>query len=84
SFHLAHLQPEKPLILLLRSAPTAAAEFDVALSGKAAGHVRLTPSDGWVETRVTLPAPHADSVNVRFGPGASEHALFQIWAVAAP
>jgi hypothetical protein len=84
SFHLSHLQPEKPLTLVLRNAPTAVSEFDVAVSGKVAGHVRLTPSDGWVETRVSLPAPHADNVNVRFGPGATEHALFQIWVVAAP
>ena len=84
SFHLSHLEPEKPLILVLRSAPTAVTEFDVAVSGKVAGHVRLTPFDGWVETRVILPAPHAGDVNVRLGPGATEHALFQIWAVSAP
>jgi hypothetical protein len=84
SFHLSHLEPEKPLVLVLRSAPTTVTEFDVTMSERPAGHVRLTPNDGWVETRVTLPAPHADKVNVRFGPGATEHALFQIWAVAAP
>jgi hypothetical protein len=84
SFHLSHLEPEKPLILVLRSAPTALTEFDVAVSGKLAGHVRLTPNDGWVETRVSLPAPHADNVSVRIGPGTTEHALFQIWAVSAP
>jgi hypothetical protein len=84
SFHLSHLEPEKPLTLVLRSAPTAISELDVTVSGKPSGHVRLTPSDGWVETRVTLPAPHTDNVSVRFGPGTSEHALFQIWAVATP
>jgi hypothetical protein len=84
SFRLLHLEPGKPLTLLLRSAPTALTEFDVTVSGKVQGHVKLTPSDGWLETRVSLPAPQADHVDVSLGPGASEHALFQIWAVAAP
>jgi hypothetical protein len=84
SFRLLHLEPGKPFTLLLRSAPTALTEFDVTVSGKVQGHVKLTPSDGWLETRVSLPAPRADHVEVSLGPGASEHALFQIWAVAAP
>ncbi len=84
TFHLSHLEPEKPLTLIMRSAPTAVTEFDVSVAGKVAGHVRLSPHDGWVETRVTLPAPHAGTVSLGFGPGASERALFQVWAVAAP
>jgi hypothetical protein len=84
SFHLSHLEPEKPLSLLIRSAPTASTEFDVLVAGKAAGHVKLNPRDGWVETRVTLPAPHADTADIVFGAGSSERALFQVWAVATP
>jgi len=84
SFRLQHLAPDKPLVLVLRSAPTAKAEFDVLSSGKALAHVKLTPKDGWLETRVTLPAPGAPEVTLEFGPSATERALFQIWAVAAP
>jgi hypothetical protein len=37
-----------------------------------------------IHLRVTLPAPHAATAAVSFGPGASERALFQIWVVSAP
>ena len=84
SFRLGHLAPGKPLVLLLRSAPTAKSEFDVLSAGKILGHVRLTPGDGWVETRVTLPPPGAPEIALVFGPSTTERALFQIWAVAAP
>jgi len=84
SFRLQHLAPSRALTLVLRSAPTAKTEFDVLSSGKVLGHVRLTPNDGWVETRVTLPAPGAAEVTLEFGPGTTERALFQVWAVAAP
>ncbi len=84
TFRLGHLPPEKPLTLLIRSAPTVATEFDIWFSDRLAGHVQLHPNDGWLETRVTLPAPHADRVTVVFGGGAGERALFQIWAVATP
>ncbi|HEY0465079.1 MAG TPA: hypothetical protein VGC79_12755, partial [Polyangiaceae bacterium] len=84
SFRLRHLAPGKPLVLVLRSAPTAKAEFDLLSSGKTLGHVQLTPNDGWVETRVTLPPPGAPELTLEFGPSTSERALFQIWAVTAP
>jgi hypothetical protein len=84
SFRLRHLLPEKPFVLVLRSAPTAKAELDVLSSGKILGHVRLTPRDGWVETRVTLPPPGASEITIELGPSATERALFQIWAVSAP
>ncbi len=84
AFRLAHLEPEKPLTLIVRSAPTAVSEFDVLVAGKVAGHVRLNPHDGWVETRVTLPTPHAESAALSFAAGNGERALFQVWAVAAP
>jgi hypothetical protein len=84
SFRLSHLQPDKPLVLILRSAPTASAEFDVLSSGKVLGHARLTAHDGWVETRVILPPPGATEVSLEFGPSKTERALFQIWAVTAP
>jgi len=84
SFRLRHLAPDKPLVLILRSAPTAKTGFDVSSSGKVLGHVQLTPKDGWVETRVTLPPPGASEVTLELGPGQTERALFQIWAVAAP
>ncbi|HET7541089.1 MAG TPA: hypothetical protein VFK05_14500 [Polyangiaceae bacterium] len=84
TFRLRNLNPHRPLVLVLRSAPTAKAEFDVRSDGKTLGHVRLIPRDGWVETRVTLPPPGAAEVTLEFGPSASERALFQVWAVAAP
>ncbi len=84
TFRLSHLSPEMPLTLLIRSAPTTATEFDVEVSGQPAGRVQLRRGDGWQETRVTLPAPHADHATVVFGASASERALFQIWAVATP
>jgi len=84
SFRLRNLAPDKPLTLVLRSAPTAKSEFDVLSSGKVLGHVKLTPKDGWVETRVTLPPPGSSEVTLEFAASQTERALFQIWAVAAP
>lgn len=84
SFRLRNLPPDKPFVLILRSAPTAKTEFDVSSSGKTLGHAQLTAHDGWVETRVALPPPGAAEVTLEFGPGKTERALFQIWAVTAP
>jgi hypothetical protein len=84
TFRLRNLAPDKPLVLVLRSAPTIETEFDVSSSGKALGRVRLTPNDGWVETRVVLPAPGAPEVMLEFGASTVERGLFQVWAVAAP
>ena len=84
SFRLRHLAPDKPLVLVLRSAPTAKTEFDVLTAGKPLGHVQLAPSDGWVETRVTLPPPGASEITLELGAGTGERALFQIWAVSTP
>ena len=84
SFRLRNLAIDKPFELIIRSAPTAASEFDVSVSGKVVGHVRLTAKDGWEETRVVLPAPGATEISVELGAGSSERALFQIWAVTAP
>jgi len=84
SFRLRHLAPAKPFHLVLRSAPTVKAEFDVLSSGKALAHVQLRPHDGWVETRVLLPPPGAAEVTLEFGASSAERALFQIWAVAVP
>jgi len=84
SFRLRRLAPNKPVTLVLRSVPTAKSEFDVLSSGKPLAHVKLTPSDDWVETRVTLPPPGASEMTLEFGPGNTERALFQVWAVTAP
>jgi hypothetical protein len=84
SFRLRNLAPSQPLQLVLRSAPTAKAEFDVLASGKAVAHVKLLPSDGWVETRIVLPPPGTPEVKLEFSASTKERALFQIWAVAAP
>jgi hypothetical protein len=84
SFTLRNLQADRPLILILRSAATVKTEFDVEVPGAPTRHVTLEPSDGWLETRVVLPAPHASTAALHFGPSSSERASFQIWAVAAP
>ena len=84
SFRLRRLAADKPFSLLLRGAPAGASEFDVKVSGQLRGHVKLIPSDGWVETRVELPAPGTDEVTVEFSASNKERASFQIFAVAAP
>jgi hypothetical protein len=84
TFRLRNLSPSRPLVLVLRSAPTAKTELDVRSAGKTLGHVQLKPSGGWVETRITLPPPGGAEVTLELGPSTTERALFQIWAVAAP
>jgi len=70
--------------LVLRSAATTPTEFDIDVPGARATHVKLAASDGWLETRVVLPAPHARKLSLRFGPSAVERASFQLWVVATP
>jgi hypothetical protein len=84
SFRLRNLTPGKPLLLVLRDAPAGPVEFDVRVSGEVRGHVRLTPSDGWIETRLQLPAPGSSEVTVSLDANTAERTSFQIWAVAAP
>jgi hypothetical protein len=84
SFRLHNLTPNKPLILVFRSAATSENDFDVSLPGERAVRVQLKPSDGWLETRVVLPAPRASRAAVRLGPSTNERGSFQIWAVTAP
>lgn len=84
SFRLRHLLPRRGWSLLIRSAPTASSEFDVSISDKVVQHVKLHASDGWTETRVSLPATEDTEVEVVFGAGTSERAIFQVWAVTAP
>jgi hypothetical protein len=84
SFLLQHLAPGKSLALLLRSAATAKTELDIDLPGERAIHVVLQPSDGWLETRIALPAPRSSRLFVRLGPSSTERASFHFFAVAAP
>jgi hypothetical protein len=84
SFRLRHLEPGKKLTLILRNVPTAASEFDVLVGGKQAAHVRLKPSDAWIETRVPLPALSSSEITVELAPGKDERAQFQLWAVTSP
>jgi hypothetical protein len=84
SFMLRNLRRDRPLILVLRSAATVKTEFDVESPGAPAAHVTLEPSDGWLETRVVLPAPQASTATLRFGASSNERGSFQIWAVAPP
>ena len=84
SFRLQHLEPGKPLSLILRNVPTAASEFDVRIGGKQAAHVRLEASDAWLETRVSLPAPTSSELSIEFSASTSERAEFQLWAVTSP
>jgi hypothetical protein len=84
SFRLLHLEPGKPLTLILRNVPTQASEFDVLIAGKRAAHVRLKASDAWLETRVPLPTPRTSDVTVVFAAATAERAQFQFWAVTSP
>lgn len=84
SFRLHGLLPDKPLVLIFRSAATKDIAFDISLPGQRAVPVKLASSDDWLETRVTLPAPHSESVLVQLGPSTDERASFQIWAVVSP
>ena len=84
SFRLTHLTPERAFSLVLRSAATQATDLDVLVPGAPAVHLHLAPSDGWRETRVTLPAPHASNSTVTLGSSNTERASFQLWAVETP
>lgn len=84
SFELHGLEAGKPLTLIIRTAATAPSEFDVTSAGKPLARVKIAASDGWTETRVTLPAPASSDLPLKFEAGTSERAPFQVWAVSTP
>jgi hypothetical protein len=81
TFILSGLDPEKPVTLLLRAAPTEPTDLDVEADPNVSKHVQLPQRDGWLEQRVDLGTPGTSRLSVRIDAQRGERTLFHVWAV---
>jgi hypothetical protein len=80
SFTIFGLDPERPVTLILRAAPSELVSLDVETDPEISKHVELPAHDGWLEQRVALGSPGASRLLVRVTGKRGEHVLFHIWA----
>jgi hypothetical protein len=80
-FELRGLVPNTPATLLLRAAPEVEASVNVRV-GDFVHAVELTPTDGWVEAPIAVPAGVVGStVVVHIEVTGGEFMLYHVWAV---
>jgi len=80
SFRLFGLDPERPVGLILRAAPSEPATLDVATDPEISRRVELPAHDGWLEQRVELGRPGTTQLLLRVNAKRGEHVLFHVWA----
>jgi hypothetical protein len=81
SFTLTGLDPERPVTLVLRAAPSEPIALEVEADPEIARKVELPARDGWLEQRVELGRPGVSQLFVRLTAKSAEHVLFHVWAV---
>ena len=81
SFELSGLDPNKPVTLILRAAPTEPTELAVEADPNVKVSTTLAARDGWLEQRLRLGTPGVSRLPVRLTSPRGEHILFHVWAV---
>lgn len=81
SFTLSGLDPERPVTLIVRAAPTEATTLQLEADPNVEKKVELTRRDGWLEQRVELGTPGVSRLSVRLSAERVERVLFHVWAV---
>ena len=81
SFTLSGLDPERPVALILRAAPTEAATLELEADPNVSKKVELARRDGWLEQRIELGTPGVSKLSVRLSAQRVERVLFHVWAV---
>jgi hypothetical protein len=81
SFTLSGLDPERPVTLILRAAPTEATPLQVEADPSVQRRADLPARDGWLEQRIELGTPGASRLSVHLQSERVERVLFHVWAV---
>jgi len=81
SFTLAGLDPERPVALIVRAAPTEAVPLDLEADPNVQKRTELPARDGWLEQRIELGTPGTSRLSVRLQSERVERVLFHVWAV---
>jgi hypothetical protein len=81
SFTLSGLDPEAPVTLIVRAAPTEAIPLELEADPNVQKHVQLPARDGWLEQRIELGTPGVTRLSVRLDAARVERVLFHVWAV---
>jgi hypothetical protein len=81
SFTLSGLDPERPVALIVRAAPTEAVPLDLEADPNVQKRTELPARDGWLEQRIELGTPGASRLSVRLQSERVERVLFHVWAV---
>jgi hypothetical protein len=81
SFTLSGLDPERPVALIVRAAPTEPIALELEADPNVKKHSLLPRRDGWVEQRIQLGTPGVTRLAVRLDALRVERVLFHVWAV---
>ena len=81
SFTLSGLDPERPVTLIVRAAPTEATTLALEADPNVEKKVELARRDGWLEQRIELGTPGVSKLSVRLSAARVERVLFHVWAV---
>ncbi|HEX2875232.1 MAG TPA: hypothetical protein VHP33_28470 [Polyangiaceae bacterium] len=81
SFTLSGLDPERPVTLIVRAAPTEATTLQLEADPNVEKQVELARRDGWLEQRIELGTPGVSRLSVRLSAERVERVLFHVWAV---
>jgi hypothetical protein len=81
SFTLSGLDPERPVALIVRAAPTEPITLELEADPDVKKQSQLPRRDGWVEQRIELGTPGVTRLAVRLDALRVERVLFHVWAV---
>ncbi len=81
SFTLSGIDPERPVTLIVRAAPTEKLELVVSVGTKLTRRAELPRKDGWLEQRIELGRVDASELDVRFDVAIGERIFYHVWAV---
>jgi hypothetical protein len=81
SFTLSGLDPERPVALIVRAAPTEETPLELEADPNVQKRAQLPARDGWLEQRIELGTPGASRLSVRLQSERVERVLFHVWAV---
>lgn len=81
SFTLSGLDPERPVALIVRAAPTEPLTLELEADPNVQKRLVLPRRDGWLEQRIELGTPGVTRLSVRLTSQPVERVLFHVWAV---
>jgi hypothetical protein len=81
SFTLSRLDPLRPVVLILRAAPSSPAALSIEANLDIQKRIELAPGDVWQELRIELGRPGVRRLPIRVRAEHGEYTLFHVWAV---